>query len=118
MSSNYDSQLIASVKLAQIRTQGSLLFGTDRLKRVYKNRLGTFVVGVIVAALICTGCVLASWIMRLFADGGFGMQSPTPAVTVMEDPLAPATGVEDPLAPATGVEDPLAPAPTIEEGTP
>lgn len=84
MSSNYDSQLIASVKLAQTRTEGSLLYGPDRLKRVYKNRIGTFMVGIVIAALICTGCVLAAWIMKLFADGGLGTQAPATQVETVE----------------------------------
>lgn len=68
MSYNYDAQLIDSVRLGHARIEGALLFGEDRLKRQFRRRVGTFLVGFFLAVLGCAGCVIAGWVISLLAD--------------------------------------------------
>lgn len=65
MSYNYDAQLIDSVKVGQARIEGALLFGSDRLKRQYKRRVGTFIVSFFLAVLGATGCVIGGWVIGM-----------------------------------------------------
>ncbi|MFE1029336.1 hypothetical protein ACFW5I_33140 [Streptomyces sp. NPDC058818] len=54
---DYDSQLLESVSVRRRRLRDALLFGTRRQRRSVDERLGKVVVGIVIAAVVCAGCV-------------------------------------------------------------
>ncbi|MFI8880230.1 hypothetical protein [Streptomyces sp. NPDC055243] len=54
---DYDSQLLESVSVRRRRLRDALLFGAQRQRRTVDERLGKVVAGLVVAAILCAGCV-------------------------------------------------------------
>ncbi|MCQ9183186.1 hypothetical protein KMT30_29905 [Streptomyces sp. IBSBF 2953] len=53
----YDSQLLESVAVRRRRLRDALLFGAQRQRRAVDERVGKAVAGMVVAAVLCAGCV-------------------------------------------------------------
>ncbi|MGW5862501.1 hypothetical protein ACWFRJ_10075 [Streptomyces sp. NPDC055239] len=59
---DYDSQLLESVSVRRRRLRDALLFGAQRQRRTVDERLGKVFAGVVIAAVLCAGCVGWSFI--------------------------------------------------------
>ncbi|WP_433260117.1 hypothetical protein ACQPZF_23185 [Actinosynnema sp. CS-041913] len=57
MAREYDSQLLESVAVRRRRLRDSLLWGGLRHQRSTADNVARFVVGCVVAAVVCAGCV-------------------------------------------------------------
>lgn len=53
----YDSQLLESVSVRRRRLRDALVFGAQRQRRAVDERLGKVVAGMVIAAVLCAGCV-------------------------------------------------------------
>ncbi|MDJ0345621.1 hypothetical protein QMK19_25850 [Streptomyces sp. H10-C2] len=81
---DYDSQLLESVSVRRRRLRDAVLFGGQRQRRSVDERLGKVFVGVVIAAVLCAGCVGWSFIShRLIGkmSGPSVQQHPSPPVT-------------------------------------
>ncbi|MFF3767820.1 hypothetical protein ACFYYR_27585 [Streptomyces sp. NPDC001922] len=77
---DYDSQLLESVSVRRRRLRDALLFGDQRQRRSVDERLGKVVAGVVIAAVLCAGCVGWSFIShRLIGKSPYGPSAPSPA---------------------------------------
>ncbi|AZM61456.1 MULTISPECIES: hypothetical protein [unclassified Streptomyces] len=54
---DYDNQLLESVAVRRRRLRDALLFGGQRQRRTVDERVGKVFVGVVIAAVVCAGCV-------------------------------------------------------------
>ncbi|MEU3471063.1 hypothetical protein ABZ716_24510 [Streptomyces sp. NPDC006687] len=54
---DYDSQLLESVAVRRRRLRDAVLFGAQRGRRVADERIGKAVAGLVIAAVLCAGCV-------------------------------------------------------------
>ncbi|MGA4839871.1 hypothetical protein [Streptomyces sp. G45] len=54
---DYDSQLLESVSVRRRRLRDALLFGGERQRRSVDERLGKVFGGIVIAAVLCAGCV-------------------------------------------------------------
>ncbi|MCZ9347080.1 hypothetical protein NGM37_56200 [Streptomyces sp. TRM76130] len=54
---DYDTQLLESVAVRRRRLRDALLFGAQRQRRTLDERLGKAFAGVVIAAVVCAGCV-------------------------------------------------------------
>ncbi|MDG9721536.1 MULTISPECIES: hypothetical protein [unclassified Streptomyces] len=54
---DYDSQLLESVSVRRRRLRDALLFGVERQRRAMDERVGKVVAGMVIAAVLCAGCV-------------------------------------------------------------
>ncbi|MEV8312052.1 hypothetical protein AB0P36_33285 [Streptomyces flavidovirens] len=81
---DYDSQLLESVSVRRRRLRDALLFGAQRQRRTVDERLGKALAGIVIAAVLCAGCVGWSFIShRLIGKSPYGpsvQQSSTPSV--------------------------------------
>ncbi|MFE3324290.1 hypothetical protein [Streptomyces sp. NPDC059176] len=59
---DYDSQLLESVAVRRHRMRDAVLFGAQRGRRVADERIGKAVAGLVIAAVLCAGCVGWSFI--------------------------------------------------------
>ncbi|WP_229909261.1 hypothetical protein [Streptomyces flavofungini] len=59
---DYDSQLLESVAVRRRRLRDAVVFGGARQRRGWDERLGKFVGGIVIAAVLCAGCVGWSFI--------------------------------------------------------
>ncbi|MFF4509431.1 hypothetical protein [Streptomyces sp. NPDC001401] len=59
---DYDSQLLESVSVRRRRLRDAVLFGGQRQRRTVDERLGKVFAGVVIAAVVCAGCVGWSFI--------------------------------------------------------
>ncbi|MFS4091097.1 hypothetical protein [Streptomyces sp. AF1A] len=85
---DYDSQLLESVAVRRRRLRDAVLFGAQRQRRTVDERLGKAFAGVVIAAVVCAGCVGWSFIShRVVGKGPYGTSVPAPAV-----PSAPTSG--------------------------
>ncbi|MFF8639749.1 hypothetical protein [Streptomyces sp. NPDC015345] len=75
---DYDSQLLESVSVRRRRLRDALLFGTQRQRRTVDERLGKAFAGVVIAAVVCAGCVGWSFIShRLIGKSPYSTSVPT-----------------------------------------
>ncbi|MFD7706561.1 hypothetical protein ACFV6E_12950 [Streptomyces sp. NPDC059785] len=85
----YDSQLLESVSVRRRRLRDALLFGTQRQRRSVDERLGKAFAGVVIAAVLCAGCVGWSFVShRIIGKSPYG-SSVTPSAGVSAPPSAP-----------------------------
>ncbi|WP_078492261.1 hypothetical protein [Streptomyces yerevanensis] len=80
---DYDSQLLESVSVRRRRLRDALLFGAQRQRRSVDERLGKVLAGVVIAAVLCAGCVGWSFVShRLIGKSPYGssVSSTSPAV--------------------------------------
>ncbi|MEV2189824.1 hypothetical protein AB0I02_02315 [Streptomyces phaeochromogenes] len=84
---DYDSQLLESVSARRRRLRDAVLFGAQRQRRSLDERLGRVFAGVVIAAVLCAGCVGWSFIShRLIGQSPYGsgssvQPSSSPSVT-------------------------------------
>ncbi|MFC5722000.1 hypothetical protein ACFP1Z_17675 [Streptomyces gamaensis] len=77
---DYDSQLLESVSVRRRRLRDALLFGAQRGRRTLDERLGKAFAGIVIAAVLCAGCVGWSFIShRIMGKSPYGTPVP-PAV--------------------------------------
>ncbi|MFF4324799.1 hypothetical protein [Streptomyces sp. NPDC001568] len=68
---DYDSQLLESVAVRRRRIRDAVLFGAQRGRRVADERIGKAVAGLVIAAVLCAGCVGWSFVShRLMGKSG------------------------------------------------
>lgn len=97
----YDDQLMDAVKVRRRRLAGALLHREDRLRRTWSDGIGTLLVSVFLAILVCAVCVGVSFVTHLLS----------------KDPVMknrPAYSVTEPTSSPTRI--PMAPAPSSKEG--
>ncbi|MET9388939.1 hypothetical protein ABZY20_00775 [Streptomyces sp. NPDC006624] len=76
---DYDSQLLESVSVRRRRLRDALLFGTQRQRRSADERLGKLFAGVVIAAVVCAGCVGWSFVShRVIGKSPYGASVPSP----------------------------------------
>ncbi|MEV5594061.1 hypothetical protein [Streptomyces sp. NPDC052496] len=68
MARDYDSQLLESVAVRRRRMRDALLFGAQRGRRTADERLGKVFAGIVVAAVLCAGCVAWSFLQHTLAQ--------------------------------------------------
>lgn len=77
---DYDSQLLESVSVRRRRLQNAVLFGAQRQRRTVDERLGKAFAGVVIAAVVCAGCVGWSFVThRVVGKAPYGTTVPAPA---------------------------------------
>ncbi|MFH8789370.1 hypothetical protein [Streptomyces roseoverticillatus] len=84
---DYDSQLLESVSVRRRRLRDALLFGAQRGRRTVDERVGKVVAGVVIAAVVCAGCVGWSFIShRLIGKSPYGPGPVRPSSSVATAP--------------------------------
>ncbi|MFD8520699.1 hypothetical protein ACFV2D_11860 [Streptomyces capillispiralis] len=69
---DYDSQLLESVAVRRRRLRDALLFGARRQRRAADERMGKVIAGMVIAAVLCAGCVGWSFVSHRL----IGQESP------------------------------------------
>ncbi|MFC7306826.1 hypothetical protein ACFQVC_21660 [Streptomyces monticola] len=70
---DYDSQLLESVSVRRRRMRDAFLFGQERARRSVDERIGKMIAGIVIAAVLCAGCVGWSFISdRLIGKSTYG----------------------------------------------
>ncbi|WP_419994485.1 hypothetical protein [Streptomyces boninensis] len=77
MAQDYDSQLLESVAVRRRRLRDAVLFGELRGRRTLDERLGRAFVGIVIAAVLCAGCVGWSFISHRLMGKNGPFNSPT-----------------------------------------
>lgn len=77
MAQDYDSQLLESVAVRRRRLRDAVLFGGLRGRRTLDERLGRAFVGIVIAAVLCAGCVGWSFISHRLMGKNGPFNSPT-----------------------------------------
>ncbi|MDX2700651.1 hypothetical protein PV416_45690 [Streptomyces ipomoeae] len=89
---DYDSQLLESVSVRRRRLRDALLFGTGRQRRSVDERIGKMFAGIVIAAVLCAGCVGWSFVSnRIMGKSPYG-SSVQPSVTPSATPSATSSG--------------------------
>ncbi|MFE7890607.1 hypothetical protein [Streptomyces sp. NPDC057412] len=79
---DYDSQLLESVSVRRRRLRDALLFGAQRRRRSADEKVGKLFVGVVIAAVVCAGCVGWSFVShRVIGKSSYGASVPSPPAT-------------------------------------
>ncbi|MFT2017279.1 hypothetical protein ACMA1D_15755 [Streptomyces sp. 796.1] len=81
---DYDSQLLESVSVRRRRMRDALLFGGERRRRSIDERVGKAFAGMVIAAVVCAGCVGWSFVSHRIVDRDPGQPArtvPSPAST-------------------------------------
>ncbi|MFF7040890.1 hypothetical protein ACIP4T_04255 [Streptomyces massasporeus] len=74
---DYDSQLLESVSVRRRRLRDALLFGTQRQRRSLDERVGKMFAGIVIAAVMCAGCVGWSFVShRVIGKSPYGTSVP------------------------------------------
>jgi hypothetical protein len=77
---DYDKQLLESVAVRRRRLRDALLFGAQRQRRSVDERIGKAFTGVVIAAVVCAGCVGWSFVShRVIGKSPYGSTSVPPA---------------------------------------
>ncbi|MGP3927874.1 hypothetical protein [Streptomyces sp. 8N616] len=83
MAQDYDNQLLESVSVRRRRLRDALLFGAQRQRRSVDERLGKVLTGIVIAAVLCAGCVGWSFISsRLIGQSPYGPAVPSSSPSV------------------------------------
>lgn len=83
----YDDQLIDAVAVRRKRLLAGFLFGMKRTRRIWRDRLSTFAVSLIMAVVICAVCVGVSFVTSILRAEAlkqqqrYGTLSTTPTPT-------------------------------------
>jgi hypothetical protein len=93
MARDYDAQLLESVAVRRRRLRDALTWGRLRTRRTISDNVMRFVIGLVVAALCCAGCVGWSFLQKTLADQAKQAKSET-AVVRLVDPDRATTTVE------------------------
>ena len=92
---DYDSQLLESVAVRRRRLRDAVLFGGQRQRRTVDERLGKAFAGVVIAAVVCAGCVGWSFVTHRVVGGSsnpYGPSSTAPSSPSAEAPTAASSG--------------------------
>ncbi|MYY13068.1 hypothetical protein GT204_30335 [Streptomyces sp. SID4919] len=103
---DYDSQLLESVVIRRRRMRDALLFGAERYRRAADERMGKVLAGLVIAAVLCAGCVGWSFVVnRLLEDDKPKSQGHAVVSVVGDVPhgLRPGSGSGASGPPGTGV---------------
>ncbi|MFE9453378.1 hypothetical protein [Streptomyces sp. NPDC006739] len=84
---DYDSQLLESVSVRRRRLRDAVLFGGQRQRRTVDERLGKAFAGVVIAAVLCAGCVGWSFVSHRVVG-----RSPSPYGPSATAPASPSAG--------------------------
>nr|WP_079087111.1 MULTISPECIES: hypothetical protein [Streptomyces] len=84
---DYDSQLLESVAVRRRRLRDALLFGGQRQRRGWDERLGKMIGGIVIAAVLCAGCVGWSFISHRVMKDKPGGGSSVPGSSVPGSPV-------------------------------
>ncbi|OSP44700.1 MULTISPECIES: hypothetical protein [unclassified Streptomyces] len=77
---DYDSQLLESVSVRRRRLRDALVFGAQRQRRAVDERMGKAVAGMVIAAVLCAGCVGWSFVShRLIGQDPYSPGVSTPS---------------------------------------
>lgn len=68
MAREYDAQLLESVAVRRGRLRESLLWGRARRQLANVDNLKRFAIGVVVAAVLCAGCVGWSFLRNVLIE--------------------------------------------------
>ncbi|WP_079050024.1 hypothetical protein [Streptomyces torulosus] len=83
---DYDSQLLESVSVRRRRLRDALLFGAQRQRRSVDERIGKVFAGIVIAAVLCAGCVGWSFVSnRIIGKSPYG-SSVQPSMTPSASP--------------------------------
>jgi hypothetical protein len=75
---DYDSQLLESVSVRRRRLRDALLFGAQRQRRSLDERVGKVFAGVVIAAVVCAGCVGWSFVShKVIGKSPYGASVPS-----------------------------------------
>jgi len=85
---DYDSQLLESVSVRRRRLRDALLFGAQRQRRTLDERVGKVFAGVVIAAVLCAGCVGWSFLSHRVVGKSPYASTPTAPVTPSSAPTA------------------------------
>ncbi|MEW2806637.1 hypothetical protein AB0929_05840 [Streptomyces massasporeus] len=70
---DYDNQLLESVSVRRRRLRDALLFGAQRQRRSLDERVGKMFAGIVIAAVMCAGCVGWSFVShRVIGKSPYG----------------------------------------------
>jgi hypothetical protein len=84
---DYDSQLLESVSVRRRRLRDAVLFGTQRQRRSVDERLGKAFAGIVVAAVLCAGCVGWSFVShRVIGKSPYGTSVPSSSPSEAHSP--------------------------------
>ncbi|WP_078868500.1 hypothetical protein [Streptomyces sp. NRRL B-1347] len=75
---DYDSQLLESVAVRRRRLRDALLLGGERQRRSVDERLGKVFGGIVIAAVLCAGCVGWSFVSNRVMKEKPGVSSSVP----------------------------------------
>lgn len=81
---DYDQQLLESIAIRRDRLVCAVLFGQRRAQRNFSDSIRFFLIGLVITALIASGCVATSFVTTLFdreRERREQMQKPRPALT-------------------------------------
>ncbi|WP_111719452.1 hypothetical protein [Homoserinimonas sp. OAct 916] len=68
MPHNHDVILLESVKVHRARLRGAFLFGQLQERRTANDNVKRVIGSMVLAAVICAGCVGGSFVMKIMAD--------------------------------------------------
>nr|WP_241266584.1 hypothetical protein [Streptomyces scabichelini] len=81
--------MLESVSVRRRRLRDAVLFGTQRQRRSVDERLGKVFAGIVVAAVLCAGCVGWSFIShRVMGKSPYGSSVPSPSPTATTPPTS------------------------------
>ncbi|WP_010524427.1 hypothetical protein [Nesterenkonia sp. F] len=89
MTIDHDEKILESVSVRRHRLLKALLHGRERTRRRYDVGVRTTLISLVLAALLCAGCVGYSFITDLFADRAATRSTPA-------SPVVPGDGVRSP----------------------
>jgi hypothetical protein len=80
MAREYDSQLLESVSVRRRRLRDAVLYGAQRGRRSADEGWGKVFAGIVIAAVLCAGCVGWSFVSgKIGTSGSVGVtQTPAP----------------------------------------
>ncbi|POX52593.1 hypothetical protein [Streptomyces sp. Ru72] len=89
---DYDNQLLESVAVRRRRLRDALLFGAQRQRRSLDERVGKVFAGVVIAAVVCAGCVGWSFVShRVIGKGPYATPVQPSPQTSSTPSVAPST---------------------------
>ncbi|MEV5525890.1 hypothetical protein [Streptomyces prunicolor] len=91
---DYDSQLLESISVRRRRLRDAVLFGGQRQRRTVDERLGKVFAGVVIAAVLCAGCVGWSFVSHRVlgqSSSPYGTSTTVPSSPPAETPAGAST---------------------------
>jgi hypothetical protein len=91
---DYDSQLLESISVRRRRLRDAVLFGGQRQRRTVDERLGKVFAGVVIAAVLCAGCVGWSFVSHRVlgqSSSPYGSSTTVPSSPPAETPAGAST---------------------------